>query len=180
MDSLGGGVDTTSGMLSHTFAYLDEHPEHRARLRDDPDFLRLGTEEFLRWVSPIRMLARTVTKDTELGGQQLRAGDRVNVSFSAANRDEAMFDDPDTVVLDRFPNRHAGFGIGIHRCLGSNLARVVFQIVLRQILTRMPDYRIDRARAESYQTLSIVNGWVTIPSFFSPGTRQGSGLSIGT
>ena len=179
MDSIAGGVDTTTGMLANAFVFLDERPEERVRLRDDPDYLRLGTEEFLRWVSPIRMLARTVTKDIEFGGQQLRAGERVLVSYSSANRDETVFSDPDTVIFDRFPNQHTAFGIGTHRCLGSNLARVVFQSVLRAVLTRMPDYRIDRERAQQYGSLGIVNGWVTVPAHFTPGTRQGSGVSIG-
>ena len=125
------------------------------------------------------MLARTVTIDTELGGQHLHAGDRVLVSFSAANRDETVFEEPDTVILDRFPNKHAGFGIGIHRCLGSNLARVVFQDVLQTVLTRMPDYEVDWARAQKYEAMSIVNGWVTVPARFSPGPKVGSGISIG-
>jgi cytochrome P450 len=178
MDHLAGGVDTTTGMLANAFVHLDEHPEARDRLRRDPAYLRLATEEFLRWVAPIRMLARTVTRDTELGGQALKAGDRLLVSFSAANRDDAAFDDPDKVVLDRFPNRHAAFGMGIHRCIGSNLARTVFQIVLRDVLARMPDYRIDRGRAEKYKAQSVVNGWVSIPATFTPGPRKGSGLSL--
>jgi cytochrome P450 len=108
----------------------------------------------------------------------VREGDRVLVNFSAANRDESVFDDPDTVVLDRFPNKHAGFGIGIHRCLGSNLARVVFQTVLHEVLVRMPDYRVDYSKAQQYETMSVVNGWVTIPATFTPGVKKGSGITI--
>ena len=75
-------------------------------------------------------------------------------------------------------HRHAAFGMGIHRCIGSNLARTVFQIVLRDVLARMPDYRIDRGRAEKYKAQSVVNGWVSIPATFTPGPRKGSGLSL--
>jgi cytochrome P450 len=178
MDSIGGGVDTTTAMLANAFVHLDERPEERARLRDDPDLLVLGTEEFLRWVSPIRMLARTVTKDHELGGQQLRAGDRMLVSYSSANRDDTVFDDPDTVILDRFPNQHTAFGIGTHRCLGSNLARVVFRSVLTGVLTRMPDYRIDFDRAKQYDSMAMVNGWINMPARFTPGPTIGSGLDL--
>jgi cytochrome P450 len=87
------------------------------------------------------------------------------------NRDPAVFEHPDELVLDRRPNRHAGFGLGIHRCLGSNFARAAFQAILLEVLRRLPDYRIDRASATRYSQASAVNGWGRMPATFTPGSR---------
>jgi cytochrome P450 len=169
-----GGLDTTSGLLGNVFVYLDDHRDDHQRLLKDDEFLQMATEEFVRWVSPVTGLARTARKRAELGGQVIEAGDRILFLYRSANRDEEVFDQPDDVILDRFPNRHAGFGVGIHRCLGSNLARLVFRTVLRQVLTRMPDYRVDRERARSFPFKPANNGWVTIPASFTPGARLGA------
>ena len=101
-----------------------------------------------------------------------------SISFGSANRDETEFDEPDDVELDRFPNRHLGFGIGIHRCLGSNLARATFQSMIQQVLERMPDYAITRDQAQSYPSIAVINGWVQMPATFSPGERIGPGLPL--
>lgn len=170
-----GGVDTTTTLLANAFHYLDSHPEHRARLLADADFMKSATEEFLRFYTPVGALARTVTKDTELGGRQLERGDRVLISWAGANHDGKEFDRPDEIVLDRFPNRHCSFGIGIHRCLGSNFARAEFKIVMEQVLTRLPDYRIIHEEAEPYPS-QISPGWIKMPAVFTPGKSFGTKL----
>ncbi|MEO3787549.1 cytochrome P450 [Actinocorallia sp. B10E7] len=170
-----GGIDTTSALTGSVLEWLARHPEERARLRENPELIPQATEEFLRYFSPVQALSRTATRACELGGQQIKAGDQVLMSWSSANFDETMFDRPDEVVLDRFPNRHQAFGLGIHRCLGSNLARVEFGVILQEVLRRMPDYTIE-ASAGRYSTIGVVNGWATLPATFTPGTREGSGV----
>jgi len=163
-----GGVDTSTGLLSHTFAWLSEHPEEKQRLLDDPELMKRATEEFLRWTSPAPALARTVTTETELGGQKLCPGDRLLLSWASANQDADTFDDPEEVNIDRWPNRHQAFGLGAHRCLGSNLGRVQFQEVLKVALRRLPDLKVDLAGAQRYPSLGQVNGYSALPATFTP------------
>ena len=170
-----GGVDTTTTLLSNVFLYLDWRPEFRTRLLEDPDFQVSAREEFLRFFSPVGGLARTVTKSTELAGSKMERGDRVMISWMGANHDPKEFDRPDEVILDRFPNRHCAFGIGIHRCLGSNIARHQFDVVLEQALRRLPDYEVDRDAAEPYPT-QITPGWIKVPATFTPGRTVGAQL----
>ena len=118
-------------------------------------------------------LARTVLSDVEVSGQQMTKGDRAMLAWYAANRDPEVFDDPETVRLDRFPNRHAAFGLGIHRCVGSNIARLSFRGLLTEILTRMPDYHIDESKARFYPSVGINTGWNVLPATFTPGQRRG-------
>lgn len=171
-----GGVDTSTGLLSHALAWLSQHPDERQRLIDEPDLLPKATEEFLRWASPAPALARTVTAETELGGQKLCPGDRLLLLWGSANQDEEVFDDPDQVDLDRWPNRHQAFGLGAHRCLGSNLGRIQFQEVLMAVLTRIGDYTVDLSAAEHYPSLGQVNGYTTLPARFTPSAPTGATL----
>ena len=166
-----GGVDTSTGLLAHTFAWLSEHQEEVPRLLADPALLASATEEFLRWISPAPALARTVATETELGGQRLCPGDRVLISWASANQDETEFDHPEQVRLDREGNRHQAFGVGRHRCLGSNLARVVFQEVLKVALTRLTDLTVDLGGARRYPSLGQVNGFAVLPATFTPTPR---------
>jgi cytochrome P450 len=156
--------------------WLEEHPEQRQRLIDEPALMEHATEEFLRVFTPVPALARTATTDVELGGQQLCEGDRVLMSFAAANRDPAVFDEPDEAKLDRFPNPHTSFGLGIHRCIGSNLARSWFQLMLRGVLDRMPDYTIDRGAARRNHSIGIINGFINMPATFTPSEPRGVAL----
>ncbi len=173
-----GGVDTTTALLSHAFLDLHRVPEQRARLVADPSLLALACEEFLRYYSPTQTNARTVTHDVDIAGQHLAAGDRVLLSWAAANRDGAVFDDPHEFVINRSPNRHTAFGLGIHRCLGSNFARAEFRIILGEVLRRMPDYRIDVDRSERYESIGNVYGYVRMPATFTPGPRVGTNFVL--
>jgi len=169
---LAGGIDSTAALLSCVFMYLDEHPEARQPLRDDPRLLQRATEEFVRYFTPIQAIARSATDDVEVDGAHISRRDPVLISMASMNRDDAVFDHPDDVILDRWPNRHVGFGLGIHRCLGSNLARAMFQMTLTQVLTRIGDFRV--AGAVPYGVRSVINGWITIPATFTPGERASS------
>ncbi len=139
------GVDTTWSAIGSSLWHLATHPEDRDRLVADPDAMPLAIEELLRAYSPVTM-ARVVTGDVEFGGCPMKAGDKVLMNFPAANRDPAAFDNADQVVLDRELNRHVAFGSGIHRCAGSNLARMELRVALEEWLARIPTFRLaDRA-----------------------------------
>ncbi|HKD65729.1 MAG TPA: cytochrome P450 [Candidatus Binataceae bacterium] len=173
-----GGVDTTTSLLANTFEYLERTPADRKRLIDDPSLIFCAGEEFLRYYCPVQMLARTATRDVELCGQRIRAGERIGLWWAAANHDAAAFEHPEKIILDRFPNRHSAFGLGIHRCLGSNFARAQYAIVLEEVLRRMPDYRLIRDRAEHYESIGTVNGYVKMPAAFTPAKRRGTPVEI--
>jgi len=151
-------------------------PPARRFLAEDFSRLPLACEEYLRWVTPVQGMARTVTRDCEFAGQPLRKDDRAWISWASANLAPELFDEPEQIKLDRSPNRHSAFGLGIHRCLGSNLARVVWRIVVEQVLTRMPDYELDLSAAERYPSIAITNGWKYTPVTFTPGSRVGAEL----
>jgi cytochrome P450 len=172
-----GGVDTTTSLIANGLRWLAHHPDVRERIRRDPALIPTAREEMLRYFTPTQGLSRTVTRDTELGGVPLKLGDRVFMSFAAANRDPAAFTDPEELQIDRMPNRHASFGLGVHRCLGSHIARLEFDVVLSEVLRRIPDYVVDEAGAKRYTTVGVVNGWERMPFTFSPGERQGSPLT---
>ncbi|MGV0792807.1 cytochrome P450 [Mycolicibacterium sp. XJ1819] len=165
-----GGMDTTSGLTGNALVQLDRHPELRARLIREPEILPRATEEFLRHDTPVQGEARVVTTDCEFRGQQLRAGDRVMLMLAAANRDPEAFDDPTRLDFDRSPNRHLAFGVGPHRCLGSNFARVMFQVMISEILTRLPDYSICGEVAR-FADAGDVYAVRSLPIRFTPGTR---------
>jgi cytochrome P450 len=117
-----------------------------------------------------------VTRDTELLGRQLYAYDRIWMSWAAANLDPAAFAEPETIDLRRSPNRHIGFGSGIHRCIGANFARLVWETVLTTVLTRLPDYHIDLERSERFGEIGYNNGWAHTPATFTPGPKLGATL----
>ena len=106
-----------------------------------------------------------------LGGRPIKKGDQVLIVWAAGNRDPAMFDDPDTVALDRFPNRHMTFGLGAHRCLGSNLARAQIRAALEGVLRRLPDYEVDDEHAVRAETVGIAYGMFALPATFAAGER---------
>jgi cytochrome P450 len=171
--TIGGGVDTTSALASAALLHLHQHPADRARLLADPEVWDPATEEFLRVYPPARTHARTLTRDTELAGCPMHAGDRVLLSEIASGRDPEAFPDADTFVIDRFPNRHLSFGAGIHRCPGSHLARITFGEIMHEVLERIPDYRIVDDEVVEYPNWSMIGGWAKLPAEFTPGPRLG-------
>ena len=139
------GVDTTWSAIGSSLWHLATHPEDRRRLVAEPELMPVAVEELLRAYSPVTM-ARVVTEDVEFDGCPMKAGDKVLMNFPAANRDPEAFDEPDRVVLDRALNRHVAFGSGIHRCAGSNLARMELRVALEEWLRHIPEFELaDRA-----------------------------------
>jgi cytochrome P450 len=171
--TIGGGVDTTTSVTSAALLHLSRHLDDRQRLIDEPELLDGAVEEFLRVYPPARTHARTAVRDTELGGCTVAKGDRVLLSEVSANHDESAFPDADRFVVDRFPNRHVAFGLGIHRCPGSHLARAQFKTMLRQVLERMPDYTVRDDEVVEYTNWSAIGGWARLPATFTPGPRIG-------
>ncbi len=135
------GIDTTWSAIGSALWHLGQHPSDRHRLADEPDLLPVAVEELLRAYAPVTM-ARLVAKDFELDGCPMREGDWLLLPFPAANRDPQVFPDADRVILDRADNRHAAFGLGIHRCLGSNLARMEVRVALAEWIARYPDFEL--------------------------------------
>lgn len=137
------GFDTTASALGRLFLLLGERPDLRERLRSaTPALLDTAVEEFIRYISPVPGLARTVTKGCTFAGTELEEGDRVLLCFPSANRDEEEFPNPDEIDIERQPNRHVAFGSGAHRCIGAHVARAEIKFLITEFLRRMPDYRI--------------------------------------
>ena len=138
------GIDTTWSAIGASLWHLARTPADRQRLVAEPALMPTAVEEFLRAFSPVTM-AREVVKETEIQGCPVKPGNMVLLSFPAANRDPAVFPDADKVVLDRKQNPHAAFGLGIHRCIGSNLARMEMTVALEEWLKRIPEFHLDPA-----------------------------------
>jgi cytochrome P450 len=171
---IAGGVDTTTSQTALTLLHLGTHPDLRRQLIDQPQLYRTGTDEFLRYFSVNQQLSRTVTRDIVVGGQQLRRNDRVVISWLAANHDEREFERPDEIVLDRAPNRHVAFGLGPHRCIGSHLARLMSEVMVRAVLDRIPDYQVDLGGVHEYLGNPSMTGLGALPIAFRPGISRGT------
>jgi cytochrome P450 len=158
------GIDTTWSAIGSSLWHLAKTPADRERLLAEPELLPIAIEEFLRAYSPVTM-AREVVKETSVCGCPIKPGNMVLLSFPAANRDPAMFPDADKVIIDRKENRHAAFGLGIHRCIGSNLARMEMLVAIEEWLKRIPDFRLDPA-GEITWSEGTVRGPRQLPMLF--------------
>ncbi len=143
------GIDTTWSSIGSALWHLATHPEDRRRLVDEPELLPVAIEEFLRAYSPVTM-ARLARNDTEIAGCPVSKGERVLLSFPAANRDPEVFENPEEIVIDRAVNRHVAFGVGIHRCLGSNLARMEMQVAIEEFLRQIPEFGCEQPDAVTW------------------------------
>jgi cytochrome P450 len=174
---IGGGFDTTTALTAHSLEWLGEHPDQRERLSAGRDeLLDPATEEFLRFFTPAPGDGRTISADCVIAGQEFKEGERLYLSWAMSNRDPKVFPNPNVVDLSRTGNRHHSFGLGIHRCIGSNLARMVFKRMLLAVLDRMPGYQCDPAGTAHYQTIGVIQGMRHLPAVFTPGPRIGAGL----
>jgi cytochrome P450 len=174
---IGGGFDTTTALTAHSLEYLSEHPDERERLSRERDaLLDSATEEFLRFYTPAPGDGRTISADCELAGTSFKEGERLWVSWAMANRDPRVFPEPNKIDMERKGNRHTSFGLGIHRCIGSNMARMTFKRMLLAVLDRMPDYVCDPAGAVHYPTIGVIQGMQHLPATFTPGPRLGMPL----
>jgi cytochrome P450 len=169
---IGGGVDTTTSLTALSFLHLGTHPDLRQQLIDDAGLYVTAGDEYLRYFSVNQQLSRTVTRDCVLGGQRLRRNDRLVISWLGANHDEQEFERPDDVVLDRAPNRHVAFGLGPHRCIGSHLARLMFEVMVKAVLDRMPDYQVDLGGVYEYLGNPSMTGLGKLPVTFTPGVSR--------
>lgn len=131
------GNETTRQAISHAMKALIDHPDQLAWFLDNPDKAQVAVEELVRYASPVYHFRRTATRDVELHGKQIKAGDKVLMWFASGNRDESRFTDPYTLDLSRFPNDHMAFGKGPHTCMGSNLARLEIRIMFETLLPRL-------------------------------------------
>lgn len=163
------GNETTRTATCHAVRLLSELPEVRRRLREEPGLLPTFIEEVLRCEPPILHFRRTATEDVELRGERIREGDKVTLWYPSANRDEAVFPEPDRFDPARTPNDHLAFGMGEHFCLGANLARLELRVLLGELLARLPDIELDgpvrRLRS------NFVNGVKAMPVRFTPAPR---------
>ena len=174
---LNGGIDTSTALIASMFLYLSEHPTDRAALTADPSRIPGAVDEMLRYFTPGPGVARTVVAPVELGGVQLRPGDRILLALGSANNDEDVFSGPDEVRLDRENSgKHLAFGYGMHRCLGAFLAPAEMRLLLQEVLRRLPDYVVHVEAAVHYPTIPLINGWIAMPATFTPGTRVLTGF----
>lgn len=168
---ISGGVGTTASLITQSLVWLFQNPDQRQRLIDDPAMVDIAVEEFLRVFSPTQALARTIMDDTEFQGCPVRKGDRALLAWASANRDPNQFENPDEVDITRWPNRHVAFGLGIHRCAGSHLGKAMAREMIRQVLGRMGDYKVDMDGLVIYPDQGTNAGFHTIPVTYTPGTR---------
>jgi cholest-4-en-3-one 26-monooxygenase len=159
-----GGDETTRQVTAGGMEQLLEHPKQKQKLLAEPELLPSAVEEMLRWVSPIKNMARTVTVDVELAGVTLSAGSKIIVLYESANFDDRHFTEPEHFDIERAPNDHLAFGFGPHFCLGASLARIELWAMFEGILRRMPD--VELATAEPLPR--SITGIERIPVIFSP------------
>jgi cytochrome P450 len=136
------GLDTVTASLDCMLSYLAQHPERRRQLVDDESLIQHAIEEMLRWETPVQGIVRVTTEDTEIGGCPVAKGTVVSVVLGSANCDERSWSEPDTIDFEREENRHLAFGGGVHRCLGSHLARMELRVALEEWHRAIPEYRL--------------------------------------
>jgi cytochrome P450 len=158
------GNETTRNLVSGGMLALLEHPAQRDQLIANRGWLPDAVEELLRWVSPISHMRRTATRDVELRGQRIHAGEKVVLWYASANRDEEVFEKPFRFDVRRRPNRHLAFGVGEHFCLGSHLARMETRVLFEELLRRLPD--LELAGPVRRLASNFVNGIVSMPVRF--------------
>ena len=159
-----GGAENPAAMIGNSLLYLAEDTALRARLAADHSLIPAACEELLRQTSSAVALARTVTRDIEFEGVQLHEGDRLLVWLPGANHDASVFERPSEVDIDRPSCPHVAFGDGPHVCVGAGLFRVWFQIMMREVLTKMPDYTVDLERSVRFDDSATMWGWRSMPA----------------
>jgi cytochrome P450 len=157
-----GGIDTTWSSVGASLFHLGTHPEDLAALVNRPELLDTAIEEFLRYYSPVT-IARVITEDAEIAGCPVASGQRLMLAYPSANRDPAHFERPDEVILDRQRNRHMAFGVGVHRCLGSNLARMEIRVALQAWLSRIPRFELAVDPSDITWSIGPVRGPRRVP-----------------
>jgi cytochrome P450 family 142 subfamily A polypeptide 1 len=168
-----GGDETTRHVITEGMEALIRHPEQRAKLVRDPAKIPTAVEEMLRWVSPIKNMNRTATRDTELRGQKIREGDKLLLLYASANRDERAFARPDVFDVERDPNDHVAFGgYGTHFCLGASLARLELRVAFEELLRRLPDLELESDEPLPMRPNNFVVGIEQMGVVFAPRAPQ--------
>ncbi len=162
-----GGDETSRHVMTDGMLALLEHPDQMEILRGDPSAMEIGVEELLRWVSPIKNMSRTVTRDVEMHGRRLHEGDQLILMYPSANRDAEAFDDPDRFDVRRAPNSHLAFGFGPHFCMGASLARLELQVMFSELLRRLPDLHL-AGEPLPRRASNFISGPEAMPVAFSP------------
>lgn len=160
------GQDTTAALIGHALVHLGTHPDDQEWLREDLSRIPGAAEELLRWESPVHVSSRLTREDVDVAGTTIPAGEMVALLWGAANTDPEEFPDAGEVRLDRFPNRHLAFGAGIHRCIGSHLARLEARVALEEALRRLPTFRVDPDEVVPYNLFGVVRGIWSLPATF--------------
>ena len=162
------GNETTRNALSGGLLAFSRFPEERDRLIADPSLMDTAVDEIVRYVSPVMSFCRTATEDHLLHGEQILKDQKVLMLYQAANRDERVFDDPDTFRIDRNPNPHLGFGIGTHFCMGANLAKAEIRVVFEELFARLPDIRVPDGVTPRRGDSALVLAISSLPAIFTP------------
>jgi cytochrome P450 family 142 subfamily A polypeptide 1 len=162
------GNETTRNALTGGLVAFSQFPEQKQRVIDDPNLWETAVDEIIRFVSPVLSFSRTVTADHTYEGADLRQGDKVFMLYQSANRDEAVFDAPDELRVDRDPNPHLAFGIGTHFCLGANLARAEVRVVFEELFRRLSDIRVPEGTVPVRGDSSLVLSVAHLPAVFTP------------
>jgi len=157
------GNETTRNGIAQGMLTLFQHPEERSRLASDPSLWETAPDEMLRWTAPVRAMRRVALEDATLGGQTILKGQSVVMVYASANRDEEVFDDPQSFRLDRTPNDHLSFGFGSHHCLGANLARMEIRITLSRILEQLPAIRLAEGAEPAFTQSALIDGIEEMP-----------------
>jgi cytochrome P450 family 142 subfamily A polypeptide 1 len=168
-----GGDETTRHVISGGMHQLLRHPEQRDALAADPSLMPGAVEEMLRWVTPIRNMARTITRDVDFGGQPLLEGQKLLLLYPSANRDSEIFEEPFLFDIRRSPNDHVAFGFGTHFCMGASLARLEISIMVERLLSRLPDLEV--VGDTPLRPANFVSGYERMPVTFTPTTKLGVG-----
>jgi cytochrome P450 family 142 subfamily A polypeptide 1 len=169
-----GGDETTRHVISGGAYQLLSDGGAWAMLSASPEKLPIAVEEMLRWVSPIKNMARTATRDVEYDGQLIHEGEKLLLLYPSANRDEAVFDDPFRFDVERDPNPHVAFGYGSHLCLGHSLARLELRTMFETLFARLPDLALVDESEPAYRPANFVSGYQTMPVRFTPTAPVGA------
>ena len=169
-----GGDETTRHVISGGMYELLAHPDQFTLLAAERDRLPLAVEEMLRWVTPIKNMARQATRDVDLHGQTISKGEKLLLLYPSANRDETVFEDPERFDMTRTPNDHMAFGFGAHFCLGNRLARMELQIMFDRLLERLPDLALATDAELPKRAANFVSGYECMPVMFTPTAPVGA------
>jgi len=170
-----GGDETSRHVITEGALALMQHPDQRQKLIADPSGLTVAVEELLRWVSPIKNMARTATRDTELRGEKIREGEKLLLLYPSANRDALVFPDPDSFDVARKPNNHVAFGgYGTHHCLGASLARLELRVMFEELHRRIPDLELASDDPLPLRASNFIAGIEQMPVRFTPSKPVGA------